>query len=525
LRLWPLSLAEKCRVTFGAAVIFILALALLLPYIWMGQLTKKASLDAGRAKAETVMRRHFQSEEAGEAVLPRLDGSGAVLDANDTEVRWIRFAEGAGQSSVQLTEEEKELIEALKTEEERYDSVTMGRKEGRLTSDYVRVFRATDSCIGCHNPQGSATAFSRNEPIGAVIICRPAGEVSRTRLVNLVWVIVAGLIAGAGAIVAFYVITQRVILRPIRQLRAIANNVAEGNLDIRSAIKTRDEYEKLANAFNHMLDRLQGAQEKLRQTNIQLDDKIVELSERNIELFKANKVKGEFLANISHEFRTPLNAILGFAEIMREKPDIIRKDKGRRYVENIVTSGNRLLNMVNDLLNIAKTEAGKMELRLETVSVPGLCRTVVGHFSALTKKKKIKVKLSVDNHLPPLMTDAGKVEQVLYNFISNAVKFTPERGRIEVRAEMVDEKTARISVADTGCGIAEADKEKIFEKFRQVDGSITRHSAGSGLGLAISKELATMLAGRVGLESEFGKGSTFWLEIPVFLTKNEAHTE
>jgi signal transduction histidine kinase len=181
--------------------------------------------------------------------------------------------------------------------------------------------------------------------------------------------------------------------------------------------------------------------------------------------------------------------------------------------------------MVNDLLNIAKSEAGKMELRIEKTLVPALCKTVVGHFSALTKKRKIKVKLSLDNHLPALMTDGGKVEQILYNFLSNAVKFTPERGRIEIQGRMVDEKTARISVTDSGCGIAEGDKEKIFEKFRQVDGSITRQSAGSGLGLPISKELAAMLAGRIGLESERGKGSTFWLEIPIVLTKNGGQTE
>jgi signal transduction histidine kinase len=273
-----------------------------------------------------------------------------------------------------------------------------------------------------------------------------------------------------------------------------------------------------------MLDRLQAAQEKLRQANIQLDRKIAELSERNIELFKANKVKGEFLANISHEFRTPLNAILGFAEIMREKPDLIRKDKGQRYAENIIASGNRLLNMINDLLNIAKTEAGKMEMHIEKTSVPHLCKTVVRHFAALTKKKKIKVKLSLDKHLPPLATDAGKVQQVLYNFLSNAVKFTPERGRIEIRAKMTDEKTVQIAVADSGCGIAEADQEKIFEKFRQADGSVTRESAGSGLGLAISKELAAMLAGSIGLQSELGKGSTFWLAIPVTLTKEQNQT-
>jgi signal transduction histidine kinase len=525
LRLWPLSLAEKCRIAFGAAVLFILALALLLPYIWMGQLTKKASLDAGRAKADTLMAQHFQLHRPDKTELPALDSTGAVLDANDPEIQWISFLKNGRDELTEPAASLKPLVESLKAQEDRDDTILLEKRQGLLQGTYVRIFRATETCMGCHNPQRSAAAFTRNQPIGAVIITRPAGEISMTRLMNLVWTIVAGLIAGVGAIVAFYMITQRVILRPIRQLRALANNVAEGNLDTRSAIKTRDEYEKLANAFNHMLDRLQAAQEKLRQANKQLDEKIAQLSERNIELFKANKVKGEFLANISHEFRTPLNAILGFAEIMREKPEVITREKGRRYAENIITGGNRLLNMINDLLNIAKTEAGKMELHIEKSTVPQLCKTVVGHFSALTKKKRIKVKVSTDNHLPPLVTDVGKVQQILYNFLSNAVKFTPDRGRIEIRAEMTDEKNVKISVTDTGCGIPETEKEKIFEKFRQADGSLTRGSTGSGLGLAISKELATLLAGTIGLESAVGKGSTFWLNIPVTLTTDDEQAQ
>jgi len=390
-----------------------------------------------------------------------------------------------------------------------------------LSSSYVRVFRATDSCISCHNPQGTASPLGRNELIGAVVIQQPAGEVAGTKLFNLVCIVVAGLIGGTGAIIAFYMITQRVILRPIRQLRALANNVAEGNLDTRSAIKTGDEYEKLSAAFNNMLDGLQAAQEKLRQANKQLDDKIAELSGRNIELFKANKVKSEFLANISHEFRTPLNAILGFAQVLKEKPKQLNQEKARRYIENIITGGNRLLNMINDLLGLAKTEAGKLQMHIEKASVQELLKSLVASFSLQTKEKKIKVKLTVRDEIPILVTDIGKVQQVLYNFMSNAVKFTLQRGRIEICVQMLDEKMVRFSVTDTGCGIADVDKEKIFEKFRQADGTINRESTGSGLGLAISKELADMLAGSIGLQSEPDKGSTFWLDIPVVLTRDE----
>jgi two-component system, NarL family, sensor histidine kinase BarA len=312
-----------------------------------------------------------------------------------------------------------------------------------------------------------------------------------------------------------------VILRPIRQLRALANNVAEGTLDIRSSIATGDEYEKLSQAFNHMLDHLQAAQEDLREANHRLDAKIAELSESNLELFKANKLKSEFLANMSHEFRTPLNAILGFAQVLREKPTLLKREKGQRYAENIITSGNRLLTLINDLLDLAKTQAGKMELHIEQASIAQICESCVSSFSLLARRKKIKIQTQVSPDVPLVTTDAGKVQQVLYNFLSNAVKFTPIKGRIDVLAFMQDDKTLRISVTDTGCGIAKQNQELIFEQFRQADGSLTREAPGSGLGLAISKELASMLAGSVGLQSEVGLGSTFWLDLPTTLRPSE----
>ena len=521
LRLSPLSLAKKCRLTFGAAVVFVLTIALLLPYIWMGQLIKKNLLDTGRARSQALLDRHFQLKDPGQTALAPLDNNGQVMDVNNPDMRWIRFEKNDEEQLQRLTDEQKQMIEFLKAEETTNENIALTEYNGAIQSTYVRIFRAADSCIKCHDPQGSAGAFSPNELIGAAVFQSRdlVGEIRDTKFMNLIFIFVAGLIGGIGAIVAFYWITQSVILRPIRQLRAIANNVSEGNLDIRSAIKTGDEYEKLANAFNNMLDGLQATQEKLRQANKQLDAKIAELSERNIELFKANKIKGEFLANISHEFRTPLNAILGFAQVLREKPHLLKKEKAQRYAENIITSGNSLLNMINDLLDLAKTQAGKMELHIEKTSVQQLCKALVSSFSLLTKKKKVKVKLMVDSDIPILSTDAGKIQQILYNFLSNAIKFTPPRGKIEIRAQMTDEKTVRIAVSDTGCGIAESDRKKIFEKFRQADGSITRVSTGTGLGLTISTELAAMLAGSIGMESELDKGSTFWLDIPVTLTK------
>ncbi len=544
LHLTPLSLAAKCRIMFGLAVLLCLATALVIPYIWMGQLKNKVLLDTHRMKAESVLFwSHFRLASSGEIHLPVLNDQGAAQDPNEPGILWIRFQKNQGKTDLtRLSDVQKKLLaEVMKSGTVRHEAFVLSRPDGR--SDYVRLFRATEGCVSCHNAQASGGPFALNEVVGAAFVGIPgvAGEQRKMIFMNRIWIVMAGLIGATGAMVAFYWIMQRVILRPIRQLRALANNVAEGNLDVRSAIATGDEYEKLSQAFNHMLDNLEAAQEKLRQANRQLDAKISELSERNIELFKANKLKSEFLANMSHEFRTPLNAILGFAQVLREKPGLLKRDKGQRYAENIITSGNRLLTMINDLLDLAKTQAGKMELHLEQASVLQICESLVSSFSLLARKKKIKISTEVSPDVPLIVTDAGKVQQVLYNFLSNAVKFTPARGHIEVRASLRPEdsdiarpplsaetgRMVRIAVSDTGCGIAEADKEKIFDKFRQGGGlhladpgspiQSAIQSPGSGLGLAISKELATMLSGSIGLQSTVGVGSTFWLDIPMTL--------
>jgi signal transduction histidine kinase len=519
LHLSPLSLDQKCRLMFGSAVLLSLALALMVPYAWLRQLTRMVLLEAHAGRVKFVEQElHFRVGAPGGMRLPELNERGTARDPNTPDIVWVRFHKESDRGGLPpLTDQQKRLLQIAKESSNRDEVMSLDRGDGFVQSTYVRVFRANEGCVSCHNPQGSAGTFSLNEDIGAVILQTRAmsGDLRKIEFMNKVWTFMAGVIGATGAMVAFYWITQRVILRPIRQLRALANNVAEGHLDIRSSITTGDEYERLAEAFDHMLDNLQAAQEELRQANRQLDGKIAELSERNVELYKANKLKSEFLANMSHEFRTPLNAILGFAQVLREKPGLLKKEKGQRYAENIITSGNRLLTMINDLLDLAKAQAGKMELHIEQASVSQICESIVSSFSLLAGRKKIRVGMEVSPEVPLIVTDAGKVQQVLYNFLSNAVKFTPAKGTIEIRAYMLDDRMVRIAVRDSGCGIAESDREKIFDKFRQGDGSLTRETPGTGLGLSISKELATMLAGTVGYESEVGVGSTFWLDIPI----------
>ncbi len=516
-KLKPLSLAEKFRVQFGLAVIFSLLLGLLIPYFWMSKLTEKIALDSGRAVAETVFERHFDISADTPRGLPRLTEGGGSREPNDLAVRWIRFSSNETYDPNLLKPRENKVITAIRGDKHRDDYAWIDRSGPAAMNHYIRLVQAEDSCITCHNPQGSAFPFNKNQLVGLIITNTRAREIARTLFVNRVVTIVAGLLAATGAMVAFYLIVQRIILRPIRQLRALVNNISEGNLEARSAIRTGDEYERLSNAFNEMLDGLQESQEKLRQANRQLDAKIAQLSDRNIELFRANKLKSEFLANISHEFRTPLNAILGFADLLKEKPD---KDpeKSRRYAQNIITSGRNLLNMINDLLDLAKAEAGRMTVRVEKVEIGKLCQNMISFFLPLSEKKHLLIEPEIADDIPPLNSDSAKIQQVLYNLLSNAIKFTPEKGKIFVTAEMLDEKTVRIAVTDSGPGISRENLPHIFEKFRQIDGSITRGSAGSGLGLAICKELAALLAGEISVESEEGKGAVFRLDIPINLT-------
>ncbi len=519
-RIRSLSLAEKCRLLFGGAMLLTLILALSIPYFWMGKLAQKSVLDAGRAITELIFERHFQQISAREGGRPLLTELGHPADPNEYVVCWIRLdqTEQQRRSLEALSGMQREKLEELLEDEHAQDTAWYEEQSRPPRNHYLRLVRAKDTCLQCHSKDGSATPFNLNQQIGVLVVRMLPRETARTALMNQLCVIFAGLIAGTGAVIAFYMITQRVILRPVRQLRGLVNNIAEGNLEIRSAIKTGDEFERLSDAFNHMLDNLLLSQQKLQEANRQLDAKIAELSEKNIELYKANKLKSEFLANMSHEFRTPLNAILGFAQLLYEKP-ASDPDKCRRWAENIITSGRSLLNLINDLLDLAKAESGKMVLRIEKTSITELCEGLVAFFSPLTEQKRLKVRLQMEDNLPLVHTDPGKVQQILYNLLSNAVKFTPEEGRIQICVSRPDERSVRISVADTGPGIPKDQQEHIFEKFRQLDGSLTRKEPGTGLGLAICKQLTELLAGTVEVESEVGKGSVFSLTIPIALPK------
>jgi signal transduction histidine kinase len=241
------------------------------------------------------------------------------------------------------------------------------------------------------------------------------------------------------------------------------------------------------------------------------------MSEANVSLYEANRIKNEFLANVSHELRTPLNSIIGFAELLADTED----ERRRRHAGHILTSARMLLGIINDLLDLARIEAGKAEVRIQKVPITDLCETLAQLVRPLADKKHLQLQVELAEGLPVIQTDPGKLQQILYNLLSNAIKFTPPEGQVRLRARPVatDESpfqhdAVAVAVADTGPGISAADQQQVFEKFHRLDSAITREHGGAGLGLAISKELTALLGGRLTIDSAPGHGATFTVLLP-----------
>jgi signal transduction histidine kinase len=238
-----------------------------------------------------------------------------------------------------------------------------------------------------------------------------------------------------------------------------------------------------------------------------------EIEEKGRELEIANKHKSQFLANMSHELRTPLNAILGYTELIIDNIYGDVPEKIREVLERLEKNGRHLLGLINDVLDLSKIEAGQLTLSLNDYSMGEVVQTVITSVEALAVEKKLELKTRVPKDLSIARGDEQRIAQVLLNLLGNAIKFTEEG---EVRVEVTDsDETFLVSVADTGPGISEADQKIIFEEFQQADGSSTREKGGSGLGLSIVKKIVKMHGGRIWVESDVGKGSTFRFTLPV----------
>jgi len=240
-----------------------------------------------------------------------------------------------------------------------------------------------------------------------------------------------------------------------------------------------------------------------------------EIADKSQQLETASRHKSEFLANMSHELRTPLNAIIGFSEILAERMFGEINEKQAEYLRDILESGQHLLSLINDILDLSKIEAGRMELELADFDLPSAIDNALILMRERAVRRGITLGRAIDERLGMLRADERKVKQVLLNLLSNALKFTPEGGRVDVRAEMQGE-TAEISVTDTGVGIAPEDQDAVFEEFRQV-GTAARKVEGTGLGLALSRKFIELHGGKISVKSEPGVGSTFTFTLPLHI--------
>jgi signal transduction histidine kinase len=237
------------------------------------------------------------------------------------------------------------------------------------------------------------------------------------------------------------------------------------------------------------------------------------IDEKSRALEAASRHKSEFLANMSHELRTPLNAIIGFSEVLAEGMFGEINAKQEEYLKDILESGQHLLSLINDILDLSKIEAGRMELEATDFDLPSAVENALILVRERASRRGITLGRIIDDRLGTIRADERKVKQVLLNLLSNALKFTPEGGRIDVRAALQD-GVAEVSVADTGVGIAPEDQEAVFEEFRQV-GTTAKKVEGTGLGLALSRKFIELHGGRIWVKSQVGVGSTFTFALPV----------
>lgn len=378
---------------------------------------------------------------------------------------------------------------------------------------YFGAVRASPSCVACHRQMQPTLA--ENDLLGLIKIRVPTDPIEKEFHENLAFLLSTALVTALLIMGGSYVIVRYVIVKPVKHLKEVADAISAGELNVRSEIQTRDEFEDLSHAFNRMLRSLVSMQDRLRKVNNDLDRKVDELAQANLALYESNRLKSDFLARISHELRTPLHSILGFSEVLQGASGL--NDKQQRWVGNIRSSGEQLMNLISDILDLAKIEAGKMQVAVSTFDVVDACEGVVTMFRPLAEKKNIDLKGVYAPELPRARQDMVKVQQILNNLISNAIKFTPEGGRVLLKAD-ADGPHVVLTVQDTGVGIAREEQDLVFEKFRQAGNLMTREHGGTGLGLSIVRELAKLLGGEVTLESELGRGSTFVVRLPLTLS-------
>ncbi len=527
-------LERKLLVLFGICLFGLIAASFWVYSSQTDALVSKQNPSRGRLLVETIMlATHWEKIDLIDIGPEKRRSSEwqwyyAALTANlkNLEYEWKFIRPAASEKDKQPADEfEAKVVEQfLQSPPPKDEQGEEKDYKPRFTADgrryeYFRPIYATDAqCIQCHRIMVGPKDLQAGDLIAVAKVSISNEATLADQSMNRAILIALGITTTFLAVIAAYLIIRYVIVKPLNHLREVSDAVSHGNLNQRAEIHTADEFEDLAVAFNRMLGNLVTAQDELRRLNSNLDLKVDELAQANMQLFELNRLKSDFLATMSHELRTPLNSIIGFSDVLSSIKSL--DDKQRRYVQNIQKSGKMLLDMINDILDLAKIESGKMEVRPSEFRIEHVIGAQCDMAKPLTERKNIDLDIEVQPGLPEMYQDQGKVQQILNNLLSNAIKFTPEGGRIVVSARRSVGDELELTIADTGVGIAEADQGWIFEKFRQgrtvMPGgdAMTREYSGTGLGLSIVKELCKLLGGDIRLESELGRGSTFTASLP-----------
>ena len=515
------SLERKCRFLFGAGILLLLTAC----FWWYAHRTEKPIYDqytitcrflANKTLTDEYLKRQLKPpewqriEELSKANMPKtlLSYSSDIIIPNTAH---------------RLDPNEKDLLKEFQNDPDMNEHwQTREPKAGEESGSiyyYAAIRASKEGLTGLPLTPEEREAYSNikeKDLLAMVKVIATTKSIEESIIWNRAVLISTALVTALLIMSGSYLIVRYVIVKPVKHLKEVSDAISAGELNVRSEIQTGDEFEDLSHAFNRMLRNLVSMQERLKKANTGLDRKVDELAQANMALYESNRLKSDFLATMSHELRTPLNSILGFSEVLLSGNSL--SDKQQRWVRNIQTSGDRLLNLINDILDLAKIEAGKMKLRLEEVGIQDVCDGMLNMFRPLAEKKNIDLRNQVDPGIPLLKQDPAKLQQILSNLLSNAIKFTPEGGRVLVKAE-ADPLHLILTVTDTGVGIAPEEQELVFEKFRQSGNPLTREHAGTGLGLSIVRELSKLLGGEVTLQSELGRGSSFQVRLPLHLSE------
>jgi PAS domain S-box-containing protein len=386
-------------------------------------------------------------------------------------------------TAVRDVTERKRMEKELRASEARYQDLYENAPDM-----FTSVDAATARILQCNQTLAAATGYSKEEIVG-----RPSLEMYHPDCIE-------------EATRAFrdFVETGEVRDREL-QLRRKDGSRIDVSLNVRAV---RDAEGRIL----HSMSTWRDITERKRREELQRRSE--EMEEQNRRIQEANRLKSEFLANMSHELRTPLNAILGFAQLMHDGRVGAVSDPHREYLGDILTSGRHLLQLVNDVLDLAKVESGKLEFLPEPVDLPKLVGEVRDILRTLAAEKRVFVEIEVDPALAGVVTDPRRLKQVLYNYLSNALKFTPEGGRATLRVGPEGPEALRLEVEDTGVGIRPEDLGRLFVEFQQLDTGAAKRHPGTGLGLALTRRIVEAQGGHAGVRSTPGQGSVFFAVLP-----------